>query len=111
MSVFTYATAGASMAIGALAAARWLLSLITGPAWAHRLRRAIRIGRVTNRRRRREFWCYLGSALALVVVGVLNVVGAHDDTAAVAGAVVGGALLIFQLGSLMTFRIWRRSPG
>jgi hypothetical protein len=111
MSVLMYVIGGGSIAVGVLAAGRYLLSLTTGAAWHRRLRHAARISPAAKPGARREAWNNVGSSLGLVLVGTLLLLGVNDETARWAGAIAATALLIWQLGSMLRSHAQRRSAS
>lgn len=111
MSVLMYVIGGASIAVGVLAAGRYLLSLTTGARWPRRLRRVARISPATKPGARRRAWNDFGGSLGLVLVGTLLLLGVNDATARWLGAIAGTALLISQLGSIHASYAQRRSAS
>lgn len=111
MSVLMYAVGGASTAVGVLTAGRYLLSLTTGPAWHHRLRRVARISPAAKPGARRRAWNEFGIRLGSVLVGTLLLLSVSDAAATRLAAIAATALLIWQLGSSLTSHVRRRSAS
>ena len=95
---------------GGLAAGRYLLSLVTGPAWP-RLRHVACISPATKPGARRGAWNGFGSSLGLLLVGTLLLLSVNDKTASRLGAIAATALLIWQLGSILMSHAQRRSAS
>jgi hypothetical protein len=108
MSVLVYVIAGVSIAAGGLAAGWYLLSLAAKPAWS-RLRHLARVSPASKPLARRGAWNNFGSALALVLVGTLLLLGVNDKTASWLGSIAVTALLFWQLASMLMSRVQRRS--
>jgi hypothetical protein len=111
MSVFIYAVGGVSIAVGALTAGRYLLSLTNGPAWHTRLRRWARISPATKPRARRRAWNEFGIRLGSVVTGALLVLSVGDPAAWRLTLIVLIALLVWELASGLTHHVQRRSAS
>ena len=109
MAVLMYVIGGGSIAVGALTAGRYLLSLTTGPAWHRRLHRLARSSPATKRHARRRAWNGLGIHLGSVLLGTLLVLSVNNAVAARLALITGTALLTWQLGSLLTSHVWRRA--
>ena len=111
MSVLIYAVGGASIAVGALAAGRYLLSLANGPARHTRLRRWARIRPATRPRARRRAWNEFGIGLGSVLTGTLLVLSVGDPAAGRLTLIALVALLVWQLASGLTQYVQRRSAS
>ena len=111
MSVLIYVVGGVSIAVGALAAARSLLSLAGGPAWQARLRRRVHIRPVTRPRARRRAWNDFGIRLGSVLTGTLLVASVGNPGAARVTLIALIALLAWQLATGLTHHMQRRSAN
>ena len=111
MSVLMYVIGGASIAVGGLTAGQYLLSRATGPFWPRRLRRAARISPTTKPGARRRAWNDFGISLGSVLAGTLLLLSVNDVTASRLAAIAVTALLIWQLGSILTSHVQRRSAS
>jgi hypothetical protein len=111
MSVLIYAVGGVSIAVGALAAGRYLLSLTGGAAWHTRLRRVTRIRPATKLRARRRAWNEFGIGLGSVLTGTLLLLSVDDAAVGRLTLIALIALLIWQLASGLAFRVQRRSTS
>ena len=78
MSVLVYAVGGISIAVGALTAAHYLLSLTSRPAGHDRLRHWARISAAGKPHERRTAWNELGIRLGAVLTGTLLVLSVGD---------------------------------
>jgi hypothetical protein len=108
MSVLIYAVGGVSIAVGALTAGRYLLSLTSGPAW---LRRVARIRPATKLRSRRRAWNEFGTGLGSVLTGTLLVLTVDDAAVGRLTLIALITLLIWQLASGLAFHVQRRSAS
>ena len=108
MSVLFYVVGGLSIAVGALAAARSLLSLA---AWPTRLRHRVNIRPVTKPRARRRAWNDFGIRLGSVLTGTLLVLSVGNPGAGRLTLIAVTALLAWQLASGLTHHIQRRSAS
>jgi hypothetical protein len=106
-----YALGGPSIAVGALTAGRYLLSLTSGPAWHARLRRRARIRPATKPRARRRAWNEFGIRLGSVLTGALLVLSVGDPAAARLTLIVLVVLLAWELASGLTHHLQRRSAS
>jgi len=111
MPVLFYVVGGLSIAVGALAAARSLLSLAGGPAWPTRLRHRANIRPVTKPRARRRAWNDFGIRLGSVLTGTLLVLSAGNPGAGRLTLIAVTALLAWQLASGLTHHMQRRSAN
>ena len=111
MSVLSYAVGGVSIAVGALTAGRYLLSLTSGPAWHTRLRRWARIGSATRPRARRRAWNEFGIRLGSVLAGTLLVLSVGDPAAGRLTLIALILLLAWELASGLTRYAQRRSAS
>jgi hypothetical protein len=111
MSVLSYAVGGVSIAVGALTAGRYLLSLTSGPAWHTRLRRRARIRSATRPRARRRARNEFGIRLGSVLTGTLLVLSVGDPAAGRLTLVALIVLLVWQLASGLTQYAQRRSAS
>jgi hypothetical protein len=111
MSVLLYTVGGVSIAVGALTAGRYLLSLTSGSAWHTRLRRWARIRVAAKPRARRRAWNEFGICLGFVLTGTLLVLSAGDPAVGRLTLIALIALLVWQLASGLTQHVQRRSAS
>jgi hypothetical protein len=111
MSVLVYAVGGASIAVGALTAGRYLLSLTSGPAWHTRLRRWAHIRSATKPRARRRAWNEFGIRLGSVLAGTLLVLSVGNPAAGRLTLIALIVLLVWELASGLTQYAQRRSAS
>ena len=111
MSVLIYVVGGVSIAVGALTAGRYLLSLPGGPAWLTRLRRWARIRPAAKPRARRRAWNEFGIGLGSVLTGTLLVLSVGDPAVGRLTLIALVALLVWQLASGLTQYVQRRSAS
>jgi hypothetical protein len=111
MSVLIYAVGGASIAVGVLAAAQYLLSLTTGSAGRTRLRHWARISPAARPQARRMAWNELGMRLSAVLTGTLLVLSVGHPAIGRVSLIAVSAFLAWQLASGLTHRAQRRSAS
>jgi hypothetical protein len=111
MSVLMYVVGGLSIAVGALTAAQYLLSLTGGPAGGTGLRRWARISPAATPRARRTAWNELGIRLGAVLTGTLLVLSVGDPAIGRVSLTALSALLAWRLASGLTHRAQRRSAS
>jgi hypothetical protein len=111
MSVLTYIVGGASILVGALAAAWYLLSLTDRPARRARLRRCACIRPGARPRGRRTAWNGFGIGLGTVVTGTLLVLSMDDPAIGRLTLIALIALLVWNLAFSFTLLVHRRSAS
>ena len=111
MSVLIYVVGGVSIAVGALTAGRYLLSLPGGPAWRTRLRRWARIRPAAKPRARRRAWNEFGIGLGSVLTGTLLVLSVGDPAIGRLTLIALVALLVWQLASGLTQYVHAGQPA
>jgi hypothetical protein len=111
MSVLIYVVGSVSIATGALAAGRYLLSLTSGPAWHTRLRRWARIRPATKPRTRRRTWNDFAIFLGLVLTGTLLVLSSGNPALGRLTLIALIVLLVWQLASGLKQHVQRRSAS
>lgn len=111
MSVLTYIVGGASIAVGALAASWYLLSLTKGPARDTHLRSWVRIQPAIKPRARRRAWngCCIG--VSTVAAGTFLVLSVADPALGRPTLISLIALLVWNLAFSLTLLVHRRSAS
>lgn len=111
MSVLTYIVGSASIAVGALAASRYLLSLTRGLTRDAHLRKWVRIQPAIKPRARRRAWngCCIG--VSTVATGTFLVLSVGDPALGRPTLIALIALLVWNLAFSLTLLLHRRSAS
>lgn len=110
MASLISAIGGATLAVGALSAVRFLLTLTTGPAW-RRLRAFARATPATTPATRRDAMIWFCSSMVLAINGTLLLLSVQDEVARWLASGALTALVIAQLGLILMSRRRRESAG
>ncbi len=110
MASLMSAIGGAAMTVGALSAARFLLTLTTGPAW-RRLRVFARATPATTPAARRGAMIWFCGSMVLAINGTLLLLNVQDEVARWLVSGVLTVLVIAQLGLMLISRRQHESAG
>lgn len=107
VAMLLYVAGGAVMAVGAVSATLWLLTLDRRFVWPRRVA-AHASPAITPGARRQAlnmFWC----SVVLIITGIFLILSAHSVTVGWIGSITGSALFIWMLGALFMSRRQHRS--
>ena len=106
MSLLMSVIGGTTLTVGALAAARYLLTLTTSATWSP-LRAAARVSPATTPATRRDALSWLCIAMVMTVNGTLLLLSVRNEVVSLLASAVLTALILWQLRLVL---VARRTP-